>query len=280
MSNTTSNSSSLLRPEEVAALVIEPLSIESVAMQTSTVVHINSHEYRIPVLTGDPDTSWVAEGAEIPIDQADFGEVLVSPGKCSGITLVTRELSEDGTPEATRVIGQRLVQSLKRKIDSAWFASATTDGPSGLGSITPSVVDATAGVTNVDAFLEAVAAAEQVGAKIDSFVAHPSTILNLAKLKKATGSSEPLLSTDAAGPAGRTVAGTPLIASPDAPVTAVWGIPKAFSQVVIRRDPEVTVDSSAFFTSDRLAVRATVRVGFGFAHPAALVRIDLGLGGS
>jgi hypothetical protein len=42
-----------------------------------------------------------------------------------------------------------------------------------------------------------------------------------------------------------------------------------------RRDAEVQVDRSVFFTSDRVAVRATCRVGFGFPHTAELVRIRL-----
>jgi hypothetical protein len=44
---------------------------------------------------------------------------------------------------------------------------------------------------------------------------------------------------------------------------------------VVRRDAEVQADRSVFFTSDRVAVRATCRVGFGFPHTAALVRVRL-----
>jgi hypothetical protein len=58
MSQDTSNASSLLRPESVNSLIIEPLSQESVAFASSTVVNISTTDYRIPVLTGDPDTDW------------------------------------------------------------------------------------------------------------------------------------------------------------------------------------------------------------------------------
>jgi hypothetical protein len=40
-------------------------------------------------------------------------------------------------------------------------------------------------------------------------------------------------------------------------------------------DAECQTDRLVFFTSDRAAVRATCRVGFGFPHTAALVRIRL-----
>lgn len=271
MSQTSSNTQSILRPEQVHSLIVEPLSQESVAFSQSTVVTTSSREYRIPVLTGDPDTAWTPEGEEITPDTADFDEVNVVPKKVAGLTLISAELAADSTPEAEKVISGRLVQSLRRKVDAAWFANTTANGPSGLGSIVPQKVFAGGAFANADPFLEAVSLAEQVGAKLTSFVASPTTVLNLAKLKKQTGSQEPLLSPDAAGAAGRLVAGVPLVSSPDCPDGVVYGIPKARVFVVVRQDVEVAVDGSAAFTSDRVAVRTKLRVGFGFPHHQAVV---------
>jgi HK97 family phage major capsid protein len=275
MTNTTVNSAGILRPEEVHDLIVQPLTQESIAFQASTVVQTNSHEYRIPILTGYPDTSWVAEGAEIPVDDADLGEVVVTPRKAAGLTVVSSELAADSTPEATKVISDGLVQSLRRKVDAAWFASAVTNGPAGLGGVAATNVYAGAAYGSLDPFLEAVAAAENVGAQLTSFVTHPDTALTLAKIKKATGSNEPLLQADPAKPTGRVIAGVPLLVSPDAPNTGlVYGIPKAVVFVVVRKDVEVVVDASPFFTSDRVAIRAVARVGFGFPHPAAIVKVN------
>ncbi len=41
----------------------------------------------------------------------------------------------------------------------------------------------------------------------------------------------------------------------------------------VRRDAEVKADRLVFFTSGRVAVRATCRVDFRFPHAAALVRV-------
>ena len=41
------------------------------------------------------------------------------------------------------------------------------------------------------------------------------------------------------------------------------------------QDATFDVDSSMFFTSMRLAVRASLRVGFGWPQPAAVVRIEV-----
>jgi HK97 family phage major capsid protein len=274
MTQLTTNASSLLRPEQVNALVVEPLTKESTAFQVSTIARTTSNQYRFPVITGDPDTAWVPEGSEIPVDDADVAELLITPKKVAGLTVISNELAADSSPEATAVIGQRLVNSLKRRVDSAWFATATTNGPAGLGSITPTTVYGGAAYTNVDPFLEAIAAAEGVGAQVTSFVTHPDTALDLATLKKATGSNESLLQPDPSKPAGRVIAGVPLITSPDAPNNGtVFGIPKALSFVVLRADVTVALDSSAFFTSDRVAVRVTMRVGFAWPHEAAVIRV-------
>jgi hypothetical protein len=45
--------------------------------------------------------------------------------------------------------------------------------------------------------------------------------------------------------------------------------------VVVRRDAEVALDSSPFFTSDRTAVRVTLRVGFAFPQPDAVVAVRI-----
>jgi hypothetical protein len=54
----------------------------------------------------------------------------------------------------------------------------------------------------------------------------------------------------------------------------VWGFSKAFGYLVLRDVASVESDRSVFFTSDRVAVRATVRLGFGFPNPAAIVKIS------
>lgn len=58
----------------------------------------------------------------------------------------------------------------------------------------------------------------------------------------------------------------------------VWAIDKSKVFTVFRQDVSLEVDRSVFFGSDSIAVRAIVRVGFGFPHEASIIRI--GVGGS
>ncbi len=49
----------------------------------------------------------------------------------------------------------------------------------------------------------------------------------------------------------------------------MWGIPADRVMVVMRDDVRLEVSRDAYFSSDRVAVKATMRVGFAFPHPAA-----------
>lgn len=68
----------------------------------------------------------------------------------------------------------------------------------------------------------------------------------------------------------------PLLRSAAVPVGTIWGLPRKWVTVVIREDATIEFDKSVFFTSDRIAVKAIMRVGFGFAKLSALVKITTG----
>ena len=155
----------------------------------------------MPVVLGDAGAAWTAEGNEIAATDAQFDEIVVVPSKVAGLSIVSRELAMDSSPSAQQLVGEGLAQSLANKIDAAFFADTTANGPSGLLSVTDAqVVDTSAGITNTDPFAEALSLAETVGAAITSFFAHPNTVLTLSKVKKQTGSNEPLLGYDASQP--------------------------------------------------------------------------------
>ena len=177
-----------------------------------------------------------------------------------------------------QVVGDGLVRDLRTRLDSAYFGTAVANGPDGIQSLA-GVTTLTGGtITNLDAFAEALSKAEVVGQQITSWVAHPNTALTLAKLKDETASARPLLGPDATSPTKKTVLGSPLFSAPGCSPKYVWGILRGTSYVVIRLPASVEVDKSARFTSDQTCVRCILRVGFGWPHPASVVRI--GLGGS
>ena len=226
---------------------------------------------RVPIVTADPTVGWALEGSELAVSDSTLSEIVLVPKKLAGLTVVTNELAAD-SDVALEQIGQGLVRDLQRKLDAAYFGSTITKGPSGLGSLASTAVDAGDSWTNLDTFEAAKSAAETINTTLTAFVCAPATALILAQLKEATGSNKQLLSADA--PTSRTIAGLPLYVSPAVTgAGVVWGIPKAHSLVVIRNDAPVVTDSSVYFTSDRAAIRATLRLDLGFTYPASVIRI-------
>jgi hypothetical protein len=53
----------------------------------------------------------------------------------------------------------------------------------------------------------------------------------------------------------------------------VWAIDSAKVWAVIRRDVSLVVTPFFYFDSDSVAVRTTMRIGFGFTHPQSVVKI-------
>ena len=270
--------SAILTPEQVQALVIEPLLNQAVATQVSTVVQTASTSTRFPIVKQDRVTTWVQEGAEITPSDADLDELVCTPLKLAGLSIVSSELMEDSDPSALEVVGSGLVRDLQLRLDSAYFGTVTANGPNGLGHLT-GVTNVDGGtITDLDAFAEALSEAEQVGAQLTAFVAHPDTVLAMSTLKVQADNIQPLLGTDPSSPTRRSVLGVPVYPSPAVGTNVVWGLPMAKCFVVIRRGASIVADSSAYFSSDRVDIRCTLRVGFAWPHEAAVIQI--GIGGS
>lgn len=274
--STTSNGGPLLRPEQVGDLLDTTVGGASVALGVSKVVRTASTSYRIPILTSDPTAGWFAEGAEITPSDSVTSELDVIPPKVAGLTIISRELADDSSPEAAKVVGDGLARDIARKIDKAFFSIVASPAPAGLAAAaltTGTVVDAATAFANLDKFAAAISQAEARGASITSFVTSAAEALALAQLKDETGSNRPLLGVDATQPGKRTILGVPLYVSTDVAAKTVWGIPSDRTYVVVREGTRVDVDTSAYFSSDRVGIRGVMRVGFGFPDPLSIQKI-------
>ncbi|UEA33491.1 phage major capsid protein [Mycobacterium avium subsp. avium] len=276
MASTTSTFGPILAPEQVADLIIQPLIQQSIAGQVLTSVTIGEHSYRIPIVTTDPSASWTAEGAEITATDPDVDELEVTPSKLAALTVISQELADDSSPAAINVVGQGITRDLSRKTDQTLFTATTTNGPGGIPGVSGvSTVSAGAAYANVDPFSDAIYTAAQHNGVITAWVTNPATAMALAKLKVGADYNLPLLQPDPTKPGQRQILGIPLLTSPYVTTTnnVVWGISQSQAFMVVRETAEVESDRSVFFTSHRVAVRAIVRLGFGFPNPPTLVKI-------
>lgn len=267
---------------QTADLLLTPLESKSLAFKIPTQVRTSGHTFRIPAVRQDPSAAWVAEGEEIPVSAAVGDEVAITPRKVAGLVTVSSETADDTNPAAATMVGDGLARDIARKVDQAFFGAAPT-GPAatrqapGLESLPAGGADGITlvpggSLTDLEPFIDALAAAEEAGVVISAWVADSDSASTLAKLTTGSGSSVPLLGTDAANGIARTVLGIPLIVSPYV-VAGIWGLSAATAVTVLRDDVSIDVDRSAYFSSDMVAIRGRIRVGFGFPNPAGIVKV-------
>lgn len=282
MSLLDSTAGGIVLPEFVGPLVVQPLRARSTALQICTEVSTPSPTFRLPVVDLDASAAWTAEGSDIDVSDPQVSEEVVVPRKVAALVKVSNELANDSSPAATSVVGDGLARSLARKIDAALFGNTIANGPNGLLSVAGISHVSSGSFANFDAFVEAQSKLERVGSTVTAWAASYETVKQLAQVKTFTGSitsNENLLADDqigAAGPTPRTILGVPLWSLPEGVIEdgIVWGIDAAKVFAVIRQDISLVVDPSYYFGSDSLAVRCTMRVGYGFPHPAAICKIS------
>lgn len=278
----SSSLSALNRPNEVADLLITPVTEASVALTVSNVWNTESHSATIPIWTGDPAAEWLPENDEIPASEATGKSITVTPAKIAGISFISNELAQDTSPEVALIIGQRLAADIGHKIDRAFFGPHITDPmdpsynstrPAGLESIPLedlSRIDASPEAKSLDAFADAVAAAEDAGVTIQNWVTTPQIKLELSKLKTGTGSNAYLLDRSNGE---MSINGAPVRASRHVTAGSVWGLHQPRTFVVVRKDTTVEFDSSYRFGHDQIAVRGVMRLTFAFPHRQSVVLI-------
>jgi HK97 family phage major capsid protein len=263
---TTVNSPGILAPEEVGPLIIQPLRLHSVALRMTTVIETLRPSLRFPIVDADAAASWVVEGDTISETDPTLGEVVVSPFGLKALTTVSNELIADSAAnaEAAGVVGDGLVRSFARALDSAFFSTSTSNGPAGLGSIDYQVIDVVGDFYNFDWALQAISQVEQYGSVVTGFAASFTTVEQLSQIKRfeptsTVVSNEPILAQspgDVANPVNRRIFGVPLYSVPEStdslptiPDGTVWAIAADKSFTVLRQDLSVMANPYSAFSS-------------------------------
>lgn len=259
-------------PEDYGKLIDLVVAAKSIAFQAATVVQTGSETIRFPKLTADPAVAWYAENSTIALSDPTTDELVITPKKVAGRTQISNEAAADTNPAVAEQTGKALARSIAKGVDHAFFANTTTNGPSGLLSLTGvNVVDTgTVTLTSLDAFHEAKFAALADGAELTHFILAPDVALTLSKAKQGSSSNMGLL--DNVGD-GISLAGVKVLVSTDVAAGNAWGVDASQIYAVQRTGTTITKSADAAFAEDAVQVRATARVGFGFANAAGVVRL-------
>lgn len=266
-----SNLAAAWTPEDYGTLIDLVIAEKSVAFQGGTVIQTASETIRFPILSADPSVGWYAENTQISLTDPTTTELVITPKKVAGLTQISNEAAADTNPAVAEQTGRSLGRSIAKKIDAAYFANTTSNGPAGLLSLTTNVIDTgTVTLTSLDPFHQAKADALTDGATLTHFILAPDVALTLAKVKEETGSNKGLFETIGDGV---TLAGVPVLVSTDVAAGNAWGVDSSQIYVVQRTGTTITKSADAAFDYDAVQVRATARVSWGFANPAGIVRL-------
>lgn len=277
--NTSLGAESLL-PDEVGQRLIQQMGEQSVAMQAAQVVNTDSHRFVVPVVTELPSASWVTEGSEISESDMSTRDEVIEFSKLGAITYVTSEARNDSSGEIINLAVQTLRNDLARKLDEAFFDTVGGNAPAGLAdneNLNTISLSATEW-ENLDPFAQAISNGSEQTATVTSFVVNPQTAYELSVIKQTSDSNMPLLSPTANTATNMRIYGVPVLVSPYVPSGTAYAIPDTRTYVALNRAPEVAISDQVAFTSDRYALKGTLRVGFGFAHPSAVSVIELNQG--
>ncbi|PYE19252.1 HK97 family phage major capsid protein [Williamsia limnetica] len=258
---------------EVSSLIIEPLITEAAFGQVSTYVPVKGSSLRIPKVTDGTNAGWVAEGSEINIDNLAITEVPLVFKKLAAIVPVTAELIADAHTEGGGVltlVGNSLVRQLANKLDLAAFGNTVAEGPNGIQSITGTIDLGDTALTDADIVVDGIAALKANGNTATHVVVSPALAATAAKTKVSTGSAQQLYGPDASQPVAATIQGLPVVADPAVKADALYVVDASRIVLAVRQEATLTTDASVYFSSDRVAVKANLRVGIGWVDPKAI----------
>lgn len=278
-------------PQEAATYFIDRLHAASVGLASGfTVVRTDRREVAIPRLTADSGAKWAVEGEDLLTSDMVSDTLVATPRKLGALNVLSNEVRMDSVPAILDAVGASMVRALALKLDAGIFEGSGTPpeirglrNTSGIGSVS---MGANGGpLTNLDSIADALGVLTAANANPSAIVMHPRAWQTLSKIKTATGSNQPVLTTGATLAEGitRSLFGVSVFLTSQLSVTEVQGTATNASSIyvydarqilaVIRNDATVEVDSSAAFRTDESLLRCILRADLAVPNPAAVVRI-------
>lgn len=260
-----------ITPDGYHPLILLGLQTESVAAASGVAVaNTTNAALHIPRVTADTTAVWALEGEDLEVPNPALDEIVATPRKVGGVIKVSRELAQDSSPAATKLVGDSLTRAVAVALDEAFFtnAGANPKAPTGLPGVAGPLVVAGA-ATDFDAFTEAQVLSLGARQSVSAWYMNAATYLRFAGVRKGTGSNEGLLDT------AFQINGVRVHITEDLADNVVYGLDTGSAMIVVRDRAKVEVSNERYFETDEIAVKVTMRVGFAFPASKGVVRIDV-----
>lgn len=260
-------------PPEYAGLITKPLTENALPFQSAlaTTLTTAKHELILPTLETDVSAAWVNEGEEIGTSLPTLSETKIVFGKVAALTPVSSEMAKDSSPEATELIGQSITRAIIAQVNKSFLGNLAAPAPKGLESVTGTnlALSMAPAITNLDIFIAAESQLELSGRTVTGWILNPSDAAAIAMLKDTADSNRRLVEDV------NTITGKPVYRHASVPVGSAWALDANYLYTGLREDIEIAISDQVYFSSDRLAVRATARIGYGFTDPKAIAKVTL-----
>lgn len=240
---------------------------------------------RVPYLR-DAVAHEVAEGAIIPEETPELGEILIASHKIAIIVPASNEMMRQHDEAAAQEYAASAARSVIAKADHDLLNRAAptlgtgVDALRGLGSTgllnNTDIVNVGQLIEDVlDPIVTAIALVESHGGNVSHFVMHPTSWAFLLNMLSLNGGAVTLLGVGATeAPPPRRLYGVPVITSNAMPDAEILAIDK---NAIISAVGPVRVDKSDqhYFNKDTAAIRVTFRLGWGITRPDRLMRLRI-----
>lgn len=279
-------------PTQAADYFFDHLTANSVGLASGfRRVRTDRDQLDVPKVTDDPASAWTSEGAEITASQPSTDTITATPRKLAGLVFVSNEMIADSNPDAQDMVAETLSRDVALRLDRGFYEGTGTppqiQGLRGASGIqTYSMGTDGAALTNLDPFAEALGMLAEANAAGSAIVMHPRNWRTLIQIKETSGSTMPLLLAERGGPtesAQGSIYGVPVLLTSQLSTSETKGTSSNANSIyvyeaaqvvaVMRKQATVETDRSAAFSSDRTAVRVTLRADMVLPNPAAVVRI-------
>lgn len=265
--------SSISLPAEVANEILQKTQEESAIMQLARKVDLPGNGVIIPVITGDPEAAWVAEGAAKPVSEGTLSTKQMQAYKLAVIEPFSKEFTRDASA-LYNALRARLPKALGRVFDQTVIGAVTKPGDNfdNFASCTAQAITAATAYATLVAANGDVADHDGI---VDGYAISPKMFSVLLNATDSTGRpifinavSEKaiprLLGASTYQSKGLYMSGNPSVVGVAGDWTkAVWGT-IAGVQVDVSEEATLTTSGGTInlWQQNMVAVRAEIEIGF------------------
>jgi len=160
-------------PPAVSSDIWADAQEQSIVMQLARRIDMPGRGVSIPIITGDPEASWVAETAEKPVSRGTFGNKLLTPYKLAVIEPFSMEFRRD-LPGLYNAMRPRLAGAIAKQFDeSVLFGPAPGSGFDTLAAAPAVSIDNTTDQTMYNGLVAAISSVAAASGTLSAWALAP-----------------------------------------------------------------------------------------------------------